>query len=78
MKLAKAVSLLKEDQEFYYVDALKLMLEDKKHVLGVEIKDGKYYDTGNKFEYLKTVIEFALKNPDISEKFKAYLKNLKI
>ena len=74
--LDKAMSSLEEGKEFYYNDALKLMLQDGKHVLGVEIKDGKYYDTGNKLEYLKTVVEFALKHPDMNGKFKEYLKSL--
>ncbi len=74
--LDKAMENLGEGKEFYYNDALKLMLEDGKHVLGVEIKDGKYYDTGNKLEYLKTVVEFALNHPGLSEKFREYLKSL--
>lgn len=76
--LDKAMSKLQDGQEFYYNDALKLMLEDGKHVLGLEIKDGKYYDTGNKLEYLKTVVEFALKHPDMNGKFKEYLKSLNL
>jgi UTP--glucose-1-phosphate uridylyltransferase len=76
--LDRALARLKEGQEFYYVDALKLMLEDGKHVLGVEIKDGKYYDTGNKLEYLKTVVEFALNHPGISDDFREYLKSLSL
>lgn len=76
--LDKALENLKEGEELYYNDALKLMLNDKKHVLAAEIKGGKYYDTGNKLEYLKTVIEFGLKHPDISESFRKYLKGLKI
>ena len=76
--LDKVLENLKEGTEFYYNDALKLMLEDGKHVLGVEIKGGKYYDTGNKMEYLKTVVEFALKHPDINGKFREYLKSLQI
>lgn len=67
-----------EGEELYYNDALKLMLNDKKHILAAEIKGGKYYDTGNKLEYLKTVIEFGLKHPDISEDFREYLKRLDI
>jgi len=74
--LDRSLARLEDGREFYYVDALKLMLEDGKHVLGVEIKDGKYYDTGNKLEYLKTVVEFALKHPDMGEKFRDYLKSL--
>jgi UTP--glucose-1-phosphate uridylyltransferase len=76
--LDKAMANLTEGQEFYYNDALKLMLEDGKHVLGVEIKDGKYYDTGNKLEYLKTVVEFALNHHGLSEKFREYLKSLSL
>jgi UTP--glucose-1-phosphate uridylyltransferase len=76
--LDKVLENLKPGTEFYYNDALKLMLEDGKHVLGVEIKDGKFYDTGNKMEYLKTVVEFALKHPELSEKFREYLKSLQI
>jgi UTP--glucose-1-phosphate uridylyltransferase len=74
--LDRVVENLREGQEFYYNDAVKLMLEDGKHVLGVEIKDGKFYDTGNKLEYLKTVVEFAVAHPDIGDKFKEYLKSL--
>lgn len=37
---------------------------------------GKYYDTGNKLEYLKTNIDFGLKDPEISQGLKKYLKNL--
>lgn len=76
--LDKAYTNLKAGDELYYNDALKLMLADGKKVLAVEIKNGKYYDTGNKMEYLKTVVEFALARPDIGGEFKKYLKSLKI
>ncbi len=74
--LEEASEKLNLGQELYYNDALQLMLADGKRVLGVEIKGGKYYDTGNKMEYLKTVVEFALKRPDINGEFRAYLKEL--
>ncbi len=74
--LDKAHENLKEGDELYYNDALKLMLEDKKDIYAVEVKNGKYYDTGNKIEYLKTVVEFALEHPDMNGKFREYLKNL--
>lgn len=75
--LDKVLSGLDEGAEFYYNDALKLMLEDKKKIVAVEIKGGKYYDTGNKFEYLKTVVEFGLQHPDINGEFRKFLKELK-
>jgi UTP--glucose-1-phosphate uridylyltransferase len=76
--LDQALENLTEGSELYYNDGLKLMLQDKKHVLAAEIKGGKYYDTGNKLEYLKTVIEFGLKHPDISDDFRDFLKKLDI
>jgi UTP--glucose-1-phosphate uridylyltransferase len=69
---------LREGDELYYNDALKLMLEDGKRVLAAEIKGGKYYDTGNKLEYLKTVVSFALKHEDINTEFKKFLKELNL
>lgn len=76
--LTKAQEQLSEGQELWYNDALKLMLADKKRILAVEIKGGKYYDTGNKLDYLKTVIEFALKREDLGPQFKNYLHGLKL
>jgi UTP--glucose-1-phosphate uridylyltransferase len=76
--LRQAQDNLKEGEEFFYNDALKLMLNDGNEIYAKEIKNGKFYDTGNKLEYLKTVVEFALKHPDLSVKFKEYLKSLKI
>lgn len=76
--LDTALSNLKEGDELYYNDALKLMLEDKKKVYAVEIKNGKFYDTGNKMEYLKTVVEFALNRNDINGEFKNYLASLNL
>lgn len=67
---------LQPGEEFYYNDALKLMLKDQKHVLAVEIMNGKYYDTGNKLEYMKTQVEFALRDPNVSGDFRDYLKTL--
>lgn len=74
--LDKALSNLQPGDELYYNDALKLMLADNKHVLASEIKGGKYFDTGNKLEYMKAVVEFALQHPDINGEFKEYLRSI--
>jgi UTP--glucose-1-phosphate uridylyltransferase len=76
--LDQVMANLQPGQEFYYNDALKLMLADGKHVLATEIKNGKYYDTGNKLEYMKTQVEFALKNPAMGKEFGEFLKTLVI
>lgn len=73
--LDTALDSLSEGNELYYNDALKLMLRDGKKVIAAEIKNGKYYDTGNKLEYMKTVVEFGLKHPEVGEDFGAWLKD---
>lgn len=76
--LEKAFDNLKEGQELYYNDALQLMLKDKKRIIAAEIKGGIYYDTGDKLEYMKTVVELGLKHPDINGEFRKFLKDLKL
>ena len=34
---------------------------------------GKRYDAGDKFGYLKATVDFALKNPELSEQFKSHI-----
>jgi UTP--glucose-1-phosphate uridylyltransferase len=46
--------------------------------LAAEIKGGKYYDTGNKLEYVKTVVEFALRHKELNGEFREFLKGLKL
>ena len=64
-------------REYVYIDALrKLIHEQKKTVHAIEIKNGKYYDTGNKLEYVKTVVEFSIKHKDLNGEFVKFLKEL--
>jgi len=66
------------DGEIWLVDAINLLKKEGIPIYTVVIENGKYYDTGNKFEYLKTVIEFALQHEEINGDFRAFLKSLKI
>ncbi|MBI5122561.1 UTP--glucose-1-phosphate uridylyltransferase [Candidatus Roizmanbacteria bacterium] len=65
-------------KEIWLTDAINLLKGEGVPVYTVVIKNSKYYDTGNKFEYLKTVIEFALQHKEINGDFKTFLKSLKI
>ncbi|HET7712826.1 MAG TPA: sugar phosphate nucleotidyltransferase, partial [Thermoanaerobaculia bacterium] len=38
--------------------------------------EGQRYDAGEKIGYLKATVDFALKNPVLSEEFRAYLRGL--
>lgn len=73
--LDQAMANMDEGDELYYNDALKLMMQEQHRILACEIKGGKYYDTGNKLEYLKTVIDFALQNEELKDDFKAHLES---
>lgn len=64
---------LGKSNEIWLVDALNLLKKQGVPLYVVEIENGKYYDTGNKLEYLKTVVDLALKHKDIGEDFKKYL-----
>ena len=39
---------------------------------------GVRHDTGNKLGFLKAVVYFALRRPDLAEKFSAYLTSLNL
>lgn len=64
--------------EIWLVDAINKLRERGVPVYACEIKNSKYYDTGNKLEYLKTVIEFALSRPEFSKDLKDYIEKLDI
>jgi len=64
--------------EIWLTDAINILIESGYPVYACEIENGKYYDTGNKLEYLKTVLEFALQRSEFSEELKKYLKKLSL
>lgn len=64
--------------EIWLVDAINKLRDQGVPVFAVEIEDGKYYDTGNKLEYMKTVVELGLKHHDIKDEFKTFLKELEL
>lgn len=75
--LDDGVKNLADGTEFYVTDSIiEPMLRDGKSYYAAEIQNSKRYDTGDKLEYLKTVVEFALKHEDIGDEFKAYLQDL--
>lgn len=66
---------LKSGEEFIMQPALQRMTDDGLSVWALEIANGKFYDTGNKLEYMKTVIDFALQRPDIKDEVLAHIKS---
>lgn len=64
--------------EIYLAEAIDSLIKTGYPVYACEIENGKYYDTGNKLEYMKTIMDFALQHPEIKNEFKVYLKTLKL
>jgi UTP--glucose-1-phosphate uridylyltransferase len=62
--------------EIWLTDAINLLKDEGVPVYAVEVENGKYYDTGNKLEYMKTSVELALEHPEVGPELRAYLKEL--
>lgn len=60
--------------EIQLTDAIRALLPKEK-VYGY-LFEGKRYDAGDKFGFIKAVIELSLKREDIGEKVKDYIKSL--
>ncbi len=76
--LEAAIPNLKEGEELVYLTGMQGAIDAGSSVYAVELKDAIYRDTGNKLEYLKTVVEYGLKHEDIAEDFKTYLQKLQL
>jgi UTP--glucose-1-phosphate uridylyltransferase len=64
--------------EVWLIDAINLLKEQGVPVYTVEIEGAKYYDTGNKLEYMKTAIELGLQHPEIGDDLRQFLKELNL
>lgn len=73
--LREDLAKLSGNEEFIMQPALQRMADDGHKIWALEIANGKFYDTGNKLEYMKTVIDFALERPDIKEEVLAHIKS---
>ena len=54
--------------------AIQSLMDDGGVVMALKVKNAKYYDAGDKLEYLKTVVDFALMHDDLKDEFEEFLK----
>ena len=59
--------------EIQLTNGLRKLLQQRK-IFACEI-EGVRHDTGNKLGYLRAVVYFALRRPDLNEPFRAYLRS---
>ena len=62
--------------EIQLTDGIRLLNEEQK-VYAYKFT-GKRYDTGDKVEYVKAVIDFALSKEDMREQIKEYISNMNL
>lgn len=74
--IEKAKESYTGDGEFNVQPIMQQMINDGKEHLAVEVKNGRYYDTGNKLEYIKTVIDFGLRDKKMGDDLRDYLKEV--
>jgi UTP--glucose-1-phosphate uridylyltransferase len=66
---------LQPGKEFYVTDSIiEPMLKSGHKYFGCEIQNSRRYDTGDKLEYVKTVVDFALQRDDIGPALEEYLR----
>ncbi len=63
-----------KNNEIQLTDAMLLLL--KRENLYAHRIEGKRHDIGNKLDFLKTTVEFALKRPEFADKFRAFLEEI--
>lgn len=61
--------------EFGIQPIMQAMIDDGHDFYAREITDGTYYDTGDKLEYLKTVIDFGLKHEELGPELREFIKH---
>jgi UTP--glucose-1-phosphate uridylyltransferase len=52
------------------------MLKDGHNFFGCLMQNSRRYDTGDKLEYLITVVEFALRHKDLGVPFREHVEKL--
>ena len=62
--------------EIRLIDAFEVMLAKGRPIYG-RVLEGEWLDTGDKFNFLKATIHIGLKHPEVGDKLKKYLQNLK-
>jgi UTP--glucose-1-phosphate uridylyltransferase len=73
--LEKAEAEHTGDGEFILQPSLQQMIEDGHMVYGCDIANGRFYDTGDKLEYLKTVVDFGLMHDELKDDFEQFLRD---
>lgn len=73
--LDKAKEAYDGSGEFMLQPVVQQMIDDGHSYYACKIQDGTYYDTGDKLEYIKTVIDFGLAHEELGPALRAHLED---
>lgn len=71
--LHQLLAELPDGHELFFPLAFSMMVADGRQVMAKQIAGARYFDTGNKLEYMKTVVAMAARHPEIGEDFRRYI-----
>jgi UTP--glucose-1-phosphate uridylyltransferase len=71
--IEEAVETFDGNGEFTIQPIMQKMIDEGHPFYAKEITDGTYYDTGDKLEYLKTVIDFGLRHEELGPELREYI-----
>jgi len=72
--IEQAAAEFNGEGELMIQPAMQVMINQGQNFWATEIQNGRYYDTGNKLEYIKTIIDFALNNEKLGPNVRTYLE----
>ncbi|HUD07973.1 MAG TPA: hypothetical protein VMQ52_02755 [Candidatus Saccharimonadales bacterium] len=56
-------------------NAIQFCIDSGERILAYEVQNARHYDSGNKLEYLKTIVDMGLQHPVIGKSFDEYIRN---
>lgn len=73
--LQEADKKIKGQRELYYVDGINVLLASE-DVYALQFQKARFFDTGNRLDYLKTSFELALEDKEVGQELKKHLRKL--
>lgn len=73
--LNKAHEAFEGNGEFTFQPIMQKMIDEGHGYYAYKVKNGTYYDTGDKLDYLKTVIDFGLAHEELGPDLERYIRS---
>lgn len=73
--LDKAYEKFDGQGEFTFQPIMQAMIDNGFNYYAYQVKNGTYYDTGDKLEYLKTVVDFGLAHEELGPDLREFIRS---